>query len=58
MSVGKGLRLQEFVRKQTKLIPDDETDSSWIYVQFLGHLVHLTLVVIADAESDLCSEGW
>ena len=58
MSVGKGLRLQEFVREQIKLIPDNETDSAWIYVQFIGHLVHGTLVVVADAGPDLRSEGW
>ena len=58
MSVGEGLRLQEFVREQTKLIPDDEMDSSWTYVQFLGHLVHGPLVVEADAGPDLRSEGW
>ena len=58
MSVGEGLRLQEFVREQTKLIPADVTDSSWIYVQFLSHLVHGTLVVVADARPDLRSEGW
>ena len=58
MSVGEGLRLQEFVRDQTKLIPDDETDSSWTYVQSLGRLVHGTLVVVANAGPDLRSESW